>query len=117
MDSRSAPQRVGEAHFTDQSANFERHLWSAAVRSRLPSPEQAKTSAMSSDDCLRLYDHQGIQNAWRDPIEAGKNETIEIAKGEPLWRFSSHHFSSHHIELVAQRHDLPQARLVIGTAR
>jgi hypothetical protein len=37
----------------------------------------------------------------RDPIEAGKNETIEIAKGGPLRRFSSQH-----IELVAQRHDL-----------
>jgi uncharacterized membrane protein YraQ (UPF0718 family) len=50
---------------------------------------------------IRLYNHQGIHNAWRNPIEAGKNETIENAKGEPLRRFSSQY-----IELVAQRHDL-----------
>jgi hypothetical protein len=64
-------------------------------------PEQVKTSTMPTDNSLRLCDHQGIHNAWRNPIEAGKNETIEIAKGEPLRRFSSQH-----IELVAQRHDL-----------
>lgn len=39
--------------------------------------------------------------AIADDVEAGKNETIEIAKSEPLWRFSSQHN-----ELVAQRHDL-----------
>jgi hypothetical protein len=44
---------------------------------------------------------QGIHNARRNPIEAGKNQTIEIAEGEPLRRFSSQH-----IELVAQRQNL-----------
>ena len=50
---------------------------------------------------LRLYDHKGVQNIRCNPIEAGKNETIKIAKSELLRRFSSRH-----IELVAQRHDL-----------
>ncbi len=85
--SRSAPQRIGETHFPDQSANFERHLWPAAVRSRLPSPEQAKTGAMPADNRLRLYDNQGIHNAWRNPIKAGKNETIESGEGNSLRRF------------------------------
>ena len=98
MDSRSTPQRIGEAHGADQLANFERHLWPATARSRLPSPEQAKTRAMPTDNRLRLQDHQGIRNARRNPIEAGKNQTIEIAEGEPLWRFPSQH-----IELMAQR--------------
>ena len=31
MDPGSAPQRVGQAHVTDQMANFERHLRSAAA--------------------------------------------------------------------------------------
>jgi hypothetical protein len=44
----------------------ERHLWSAAATSRLPSPERTKTSMMPTD-------------AQRNPIEAGKNLTIEIA--------------------------------------
>ena len=70
MNPGSASQRVGEAHFPDQLANFERHRWSAAATSRLPSPEQAKPSAMPTDNSLRLNDHQGIHNARRDPIEA-----------------------------------------------
>ncbi len=101
MDPGSAPQRVGEAHGADQLADFERHLRSAAATSRLPSPEQAKPGAMPTDHSLRLNDYQGIHHAWRNPIEAGKNQTVEIAKGQPLWRFSSQH-----IELVAQRQDL-----------
>ena len=56
---------------------------------------------MPTDNGLRLNDHQGIHNAWHNPIEAGKNQTVEIAEGEPLWRFSSQH-----IELVAQRQNL-----------
>jgi hypothetical protein len=50
---------------------------------------------------LRLHDHQGIHNARRKPIEAGKNQTIEIAESEPLRRFSSQH-----IKLVTKRQDL-----------
>ena len=58
-------------------------------------------TTMPTDNSLRLHDHQGIHNARRNPIEAGKNQTIKIAEGEPLRRFSSQH-----IELVAQRQDL-----------
>ena len=101
MDPGRTPQRVGEAHVTDQSANFERHLWPASARSRLPSPEQAKSGTMPADDRLRFDDHQGMQNVRHNPIEAGKNEAIEVADGESLRRFSSEH-----VELVAQRHDL-----------
>jgi hypothetical protein len=38
----------------------------------------------SADDRFRLENHQGIHNARRNPIEAGKNQTIEIAKNKPL---------------------------------
>jgi len=100
-DPGSAPQRVCQAHGADQLADFERNFWSAATGSRLPSPEQAKTSTMPTDNRLRLHYHQGIRNAWRNPIEAGKNQTVEIAEGEPLQGFSSQH-----IELVAQGQNL-----------
>src|ERR1700731_1586261 len=56
---------------------------------------------MPADDRLRFDDHQGVQNARRNPIEAGKNEAIEVAEGESL-----RGFSSEHVELVAQRQDL-----------
>jgi len=101
MDPGRAPQRTGQAHVANQLANFERHLWSAAATSRLPSLEQAKTGTMPTDNRLRLDDQQGIHNARRDPIEVGKNETVEIAESEALWRFSSQH-----IELVTKRQDL-----------
>ena len=101
MDPGSTPEWVGKAHGADQLADFERHFWSAAARARLPSPEQAKTRTMPADDRLRFDDHQGVQNARRNPIEAGKNEAIEVAEGESL-----RGFSSEHVELVAQRQDL-----------
>ena len=101
MDPGSAPQRVGQAHVTDQLTNFEWDPWPAAARSRLPSPEQAKTGTMPTDDRLRLDDHQGFCNLRRNPIETGKNKAIESAEGEPL-----RCFSSQHIELVAQHQDL-----------
>src|SRR5450631_2028858 len=100
MDPGSAPQ-LGEAHGTNQLANFERDLWPAAATSRFPSPKQAKTGAMPADNRLRLDDHQGIQNVRHNPIEAGKNEPIESCEGDSLWRFPSQN-----IELAAQRQDL-----------
>jgi hypothetical protein len=60
----------------------ERHLWSAAATSRLPSPEQAKTGTMPTDNRLRLDDHQGIHNARRDPIEAGEASYL-LGKSAP----------------------------------
>jgi hypothetical protein len=38
---------------------------------------------MPTDNGLRLQNHQGIRNARRNPVEAGKNQTVEIAEGEP----------------------------------
>jgi hypothetical protein len=101
MNPGSTPQRIGQAHFTDRPADFELHLRSAAATSRLPSPEQAKPSVMPTDNRLRLHDHQGINNARRNPIEAGKNQTVKIAENKPLCGFSPQH-----MELVAQRQDL-----------
>jgi len=101
MDPGSAPQRVGEAHGADQLPDFEPYIRSAVATSRLPSPERTKLSTMPPDNGLRLDDYQGIHNAWRNPIEASKNQTIEIAESEPLRRFSSQH-----IELVAHGQNL-----------
>ena len=88
MNPGSAPQRVGDAHGADQLPDFERHLWSAAARSRRPSPEHAKTSAMPTDNGLRLNDHQSIHNARHNAIETGKKGQDE---SEPLRRLSSQH--------------------------
>ena len=57
VDPGRAPEGIGKAHFPDQLAYFERHLWPAAARSRPPSPEQAKTRTMPADNSLRLDDY------------------------------------------------------------
>jgi hypothetical protein len=87
MDAGSTPQRIGQAHGADQLANFERHLRSAAATSRLPSPERAKPRAMPTDNRLRLYDHQGINNARRNPVEAGKNLRSKLLKASRFGDF------------------------------
>ena len=101
MDSRSAPERIGLAHVSDQPANLERDLWPADATSRLPTQEQSKTSTAPTDDGLWLHNRQGVYDVGRKSIEGGKNPTIEIAESQPLRRFSSQH-----IELVAQRQEL-----------
>ena len=53
---------------------------------------------MPTNNRLRLNDYQGIRNARRNPIEAGKNQTVEIDESQPVWRFSSQY-----TELVGQR--------------
>src|ERR1700730_1366774 len=75
MDPRSAPERVGKAHLADQSANFERDPWSAAARLRLPTPEQAQAGTMPTDDRPGFDNRQRTQNARRDGIEAGEDQT------------------------------------------
>ena len=90
---------LGSCH--GSADEFRAALLACAASSRLPSPEQAKTRTMPTDGRLRFDDHQGVQNARRNPIEAGKNEAIEVAEGESL-----RGFSSEHVELVAQRQDL-----------
>ena len=101
MDPGSAPQWIGEAHVADQLADFQRHLRPAAAAPRLPSPKQAKAGAMPTNNGLWLYDRQSVQDAWGNLIEAGENQTIDIAESEPLRRFPAQH-----VELLAQREDL-----------
>ena len=55
---------------------------------------------MPTNNGLWLHDRQGVQDAWRNLIEAGENQTIDIAESEPLRRFPSQH-----VELLAQRQD------------
>ena len=57
MNARSAPARVGEAHLTDQIANFRRYRRAAIGTPTLPPPIELKSPAMPRDDGLRL-DHQ-----------------------------------------------------------
>ena len=59
-DPGSTPQRVGQAHFTDQPANFERHLWPAAGDVATSIAGTSKTRTIPTDDRFRLHDHQAL---------------------------------------------------------
>jgi hypothetical protein len=86
MDPGSAPQWIGHAYVSYQLANFQRGVWPAGATSRLPSPEQTKTSAMPTDDGLGLDDLQGVHNTGRKPIEGAKTKRSKVLK---VPRFSS----------------------------
>ena len=58
MNARSAPARVGEAHLTDQIANFRRYGRAAIGTPTLPPPIELKSPAMPRDDSLRLDNEQ-----------------------------------------------------------
>ncbi len=57
MNARSAPARVGEAHLTDQIANFQRYSRATMAMPTFPTPMEANPPAMPRDDGLRL-DHE-----------------------------------------------------------
>jgi hypothetical protein len=58
---------------------------------------------MPTDKRLRLHDPQGVHNAWRNPVEAGKNQTVNIAENKPLWGFSPQHIELVDLQLYASR--------------
>src|SRR4051794_36322099 len=68
MNAGSAPERICQAHLTDQLPYFERHLGPAGSSSRLPAPEGAESSTMPSYNRLRPDDCHRIQNGRREPI-------------------------------------------------
>jgi hypothetical protein len=61
--------------------------------------ERAERGLMISNESIRRWVLKfGPIVARNLRVEAGKNQTVEIAEGDPLWGFSSQH-----IEVVAQR--------------
>src|SRR6476660_8437406 len=80
MDPRCSPQRIGNAHLTDELAYFERHLRPAATASRAQAPVQPETSAMPANNGVRLHDRQRIANVWKKPVETNEYQAIEDAE-------------------------------------
>src|SRR5271154_966019 len=84
MDSRRSPQRVGDAHLSDQPANFQRHRWSTAAAPRFPAPIQSEASAVPADHGLRLHNRQRIERTWHQTIQPNKNQAIHGTQGQSL---------------------------------
>ena len=56
---------------------------------------------MLTDDRLGFDNRQSTQNARRDGIEAGEDQTVQIAERAPFWCSASKH-----VHLMAQNQDL-----------
>ena len=91
VNARRAPQRVGQAHFADQLANFQGYFRPATARSRFPAPELAEAGPMPADHGLGFDDLQGVDNPWRNPKQNNEDQTIEGEEACPLWRLSLQH--------------------------
>src|SRR6476660_2404385 len=84
MDSRRSPQRVGDAHLADQSANFQRHRWSAAAVPRFPAPIRSETGTVPTDDGVRLHNRQRLDGIWHQTIQPNKDQAIHRTEGQSL---------------------------------
>jgi hypothetical protein len=84
VDPWSAPEWVGDADVSDQLPNVQRHLRTAATRPRFPSPIQAKTSAMPTDNGFWSDNCKGAQHIRSQAIEPNEYQTIDPSEDRPL---------------------------------
>src|SRR5213592_2474410 len=78
VDPRCSPQRVRDAHVTNELANVRRCLWSATARSGFPAPVGSESGAVPADYRLRLENFQRVQYSRRHTIERRKHQAINI---------------------------------------
>src|SRR5258708_8936570 len=79
VDARRTPARVGEAHLTDQIANFRRYRWATFSTPTLPCPIEAKSLPMPGDNALRLDNEQ-----CRSPIiQKSESQTHRTRSAQP----------------------------------
>src|ERR1700704_1507113 len=83
-----APQWVGETHLANEMTDFQRGLWTAAARSRFPTPIRSETGTMPTDHRLRLNDRESVQHAGHQPIQRCKYQTVHASEAQLLRRFT-----------------------------
>ena len=109
MDSRRAPQPVGQAHVADQTPDLDWNLWPAATRARLPAPIQAEARPMPTDYRLGLNNSDGVQHRREQPIEPDEEQSV----GDRQFGLRGD-ASAQHVQLMPQHHNLrfqPRPRL------
>jgi hypothetical protein len=84
MNARSSPARVREAHVPDEIANFRRYRRATFATPTLPSPIEAKSLAMPSDNRLRFHDQQGRSPAAPELREPDPQDSVRKAETEPV---------------------------------
>ncbi|MBV9531515.1 MAG: hypothetical protein JO283_10725 [Bradyrhizobium sp.] len=101
MDSRRSPQRVGDAHLSDQPANFQQHSWSAAAVPRFSAPIRSETGTAPTDDGIGLHDRQRLDGIWHQTIQPNKDQAIHGTEGHSL-----RHMPSLDVKLMTKDQDL-----------
>jgi hypothetical protein len=86
MDPGCAPQRVFPAHPADQIPQGAIDLWPPCPISGFPAPEHFETSAMPSQDGLRLNHLSRINKARPELSHPHEQRAITAAKAKAGWR-------------------------------
>src|SRR6266540_3945889 len=115
MDPRSAPERVLQAHSSDQIAHLFADPRSAPGRTGLPSPVGGKTHTMPSHDGPGPDDGYGVQDVRTAAIEPDQQRAVSPTQMQSTWRAPLQD-----IDLLPQYQDFgfePPSRLEMRTKR
>jgi len=84
VDPWSALERVGDADVADQLPNVQRHLPTAATRPRFPSPIQAKTCTLPTDNGFWSDNCEGVQHIRSQAIQPNEYHAMDPSEDRPL---------------------------------
>jgi hypothetical protein len=85
VDPGSTPQRVLNAHSSDQVAHLIANPWPAAAPTGFPLPKCRLSHAMPTDNRLRPDDGDGVKNAREAAIEPNEQRTVNPTQMQSAW--------------------------------
>ena len=101
VDARGAPERVRDAHVSDELPDLMRRPWPATAWSRFPSPIGSEADAVPADHCARPDRCQCVKCCGYQPRQQHEQQAIDIAQCR-----SARRFALEYIDLVAKNQDL-----------
>src|SRR5580700_3256937 len=87
VDARGAPERVRDAHVSDELPDLMRRPWPATARSRFPSPIGSEADAVPADHCARPDRCQCVKCCGYQPRQQNEQQAIDIAQCRSARRF------------------------------
>src|SRR5262245_14421686 len=76
MNTRGAPQPVGQVHLPDPAPDLYGYPRPTAARERFPAPIQAEARSMPTQDGLGLDNGDGLQRRWEQPAEPNEDQSV-----------------------------------------
>jgi hypothetical protein len=101
MDARRAPQRIVNAHPSDQRTQLRVDLWPASKGPGLPTPVPAETGPMPTHEGLRPDDLDGIEDRWKPSIQLDEERAISVGEVN-----TTTHLPLQDDQLTSERHVL-----------